>query len=156
MPQESQAFQWYFLLPSIIAGIFALIGSYFGAKLYRKSQHDKIILENRISVFKDFLHAIEICEKERAKDNNIPYYLICQPVDILISITKLHLNDKDRESFYKHAKDYINNFEHSIKFNRNPHPRANPSMLMERANHAKSEIEKIFNKCFSNKIIMIV
>ena len=93
------------ILPSIIAGIFALIGSFFGYKLNSKSQREKVLLENRIPIFKNFLQTIDFCEKVRSKDPDIPYHNICKEVDSIIGITALHLNPKDLAKFYNLAKD---------------------------------------------------
>lgn len=133
------------ILPAIIAGIFALIGSFFGSKLNRKSQHEKIILENRIPIFKNFLQAIAFCENEKSKDTNIPYYQICKEVESLVSITSFYLNPNDHDKFYKLSREYIHNFETFINYSRNPHDRFNLSLLGEKASHAKTEIETLLN-----------
>ena len=143
--QESKIFEWYFLLPSIVAGLFSLIGSYFGAKLYRQSQHNKIIDEYRIQIINDFIKIIDLCVNERARNRDIPYHLIFQPADSLISNVKLYLKNKDKNLFEKHVRDYIHNYQHSIKFNREPHDRADPSLLMKNANDAKCKMDKILN-----------
>lgn len=52
------------LIVALVTGLFALVGSYGGVLLNRKSQHQTWLLERRAEVFSDFLRVLDTSERE--------------------------------------------------------------------------------------------
>lgn len=133
------------LLPSIIAGILALIGSYFGSKLNRKSQHEKLLLEKRTTIFQSFLETLDYCDQERTADLTMPIHLIYQPLRLQIGSVKLYLKDSDKTTFESLVNKFIINSQHDIEYIYRKSSVKGFEKCREIALNIKNEIENILN-----------
>lgn len=151
--ESKPAFEWVAIITPVIAGIFALVGSYFGAKLLAKEQRKNILLEHRRNTFNTFLAQLDHCEHERASNENIDPYMIYQPLRLLMNSTQLLLNKEDRFRFDELVRKFIVASGYYIKYRFRDVELPGPPDIdkaLNSANEAKEEIKSMLMKYFDS------
>jgi len=108
MSCEQELIHWYFLFPSLISGALAFLGSFFGSKIHRKTQHELWLKENRIAVFQKFYNIRDECDAE-AKNPDIPYNDLYKNLDNYRETIRLIISKNKRNHFDKLLTKLISN-----------------------------------------------
>lgn len=105
------------ILVAVIAGIFSMLGAFFGAKLTRHSEYQKWVRQERSTVFGEFLRQINKAQAEALDAiystegtdlmRDIRVSEIFQPLKAQENIVRLYLHPDDRQAFSEKISKFV-------------------------------------------------